>query len=44
MLMSIPLAFVSPTLALLSWLVMFPLGLLIDRRAPADLDSFMRRS
>jgi uncharacterized membrane protein len=31
---SIPIAFVSTTLAVISWFLTFPLGLLIDRRAP----------
>lgn len=34
MALSIPLAYVGTTLALLSWLLMIPVGLLIDRAAP----------
>ncbi len=34
MALSIPLAYLSPTLALLSWLLMIPAGWLIDRHAP----------
>ena len=33
MALSIPLAYLSPTLALLSWLLMIPAGWLIDRTA-----------
>ena len=36
MLLSIPLALASPTVALSSWLVMIPLGIAIHRRAPRD--------
>lgn len=36
MALSIPLAYVSTTLALLSWLLMIPAGWLIHRFAPAD--------
>jgi uncharacterized membrane protein len=43
MLLSIPLAFVSPNLALLSWLVMFPLGIAIDRAAPPEFETLKRR-
>jgi hypothetical protein len=43
MVLSIPLAFVSPNLALLSWLVMFPLGIAIDRAAPPELETLKRR-
>lgn len=34
MALSIPLAYLSPTLALLSWLLMIPVGMLINRLAP----------
>ena len=34
MALSIPLAYLSPTLALLSWLLMIPAGWFIDRHAP----------
>jgi hypothetical protein len=34
MALSIPLAYLSPTLALLSWLLMIPAGWLINRHAP----------
>ncbi len=42
MLLSIPLAFASTSLALLSWLIMFPLGFYLNRRAPPDLDNLKR--
>jgi hypothetical protein len=34
MALSIPLAYLSPTLAILSWLLMIPAGWLINRHAP----------
>jgi uncharacterized membrane protein len=36
MLASIPLAYLSTTLALLSWLILSPIGHLLHRNAPAD--------
>lgn len=38
MALSIPLAYVSPTLALLSWLLMIPIGVLVHRLAPPAPD------
>ena len=38
MALSIPLAYVSPTLALFSWLLMIPVGRLIDRFAPPGVE------
>ncbi len=40
MLVSLPLAAWSPSLTLLSWLMMIPLGRMIDRREPADFREF----
>lgn len=40
MLASLPLAAWSPGLALLSWLLMIPVGRFIDRRQPADFRDF----
>jgi hypothetical protein len=37
---SIPIAFVSPTLALVSWLIVFPVEHLVDRVKPAGADDF----
>ena len=39
-LLSIPLAFLSPTIALLSWLVLSPLGILINRRMPPEARTY----
>ncbi len=39
---SIPIAFLSPTLALLSWLLTIPIGIWVDRRAPSDAKELLR--
>lgn len=39
-LLSIPIAFVNPTLALLSWFVLAPVGALINRRMPPDVRAY----
>jgi len=39
--LSTPLAFISSTLCLTSWLVMIPIGAYLSRKAPADLDGFL---
>jgi uncharacterized membrane protein len=38
---SIPIAFVSTTLAVISWFLTFPLGLLVHRRAPERTEEFL---
>jgi hypothetical protein len=35
---SIPIAFVDPTLALVSWLIVFPAEAFVDRKKPAGAD------
>ena len=42
-LLSIPIAFVNPTLALLSWFVLAPVGALINRRMPPDGRAYFGR-
>jgi uncharacterized membrane protein len=42
-LLSIPLAFVDTTAALLSWLVLSPIGYLINRRMPPDVIAYFSR-
>jgi uncharacterized membrane protein len=39
--LSIPLAFFSPTLALLSWLLGMPIGIVVDRRAPQSVREYL---
>jgi uncharacterized membrane protein len=39
-LISIPIAFVNPTWALLSWFALAPLGALINRRMPPDVRAY----
>jgi uncharacterized membrane protein len=38
--LSIPVAFLDPTVALLSWLVLAPVGLLINRRMPPEIQAY----
>jgi uncharacterized membrane protein len=38
--LSIPVAFLNPTIALLSWLVLAPAGLLINKRMPPDVRAY----
>jgi uncharacterized membrane protein len=38
--LSIPVAFLNPTVALLSWLVLAPVGLLINRRMPPEIQAY----
>jgi uncharacterized membrane protein len=42
-LLSIPVAFVNSTLALLSWFVLAPVGALINRRMPPDVKAYFGR-
>ena len=42
-LLSIPIAFANPTLALLSWLVLSPVGHIINRRMPPDVLAYFSR-
>lgn len=37
---SVPIAFLNPTFALLSWLVLAPVGLLINRRMPPEVQAY----
>jgi hypothetical protein len=41
--LSIPLAFVNTTLALLSWLVLSPVGFYINRRMPPEVLAYLSR-
>jgi uncharacterized membrane protein len=41
--LSIPIAFLNPTLALLSWLVLAPVGRLINRRMPPEVMAYFSR-
>ncbi len=41
--LSIPIAFVNPTLALLSWFALAPVGALINRRMPPDVRAYFGR-
>lgn len=41
--LSIPIAFVNPTLALLSWLVLAPVGHLINKRMPPEVLAYFGR-
>jgi len=42
--LSIPLAFLSPTLALLSWLLSVPLGFAAERRSRGEASEYMERT
>jgi uncharacterized membrane protein len=41
--LSIPIAFLNPTLALLSWLVLAPVGHLINKRMPPEVLAYFSR-
>ena len=41
--LSIPIAFVNPTVALLSWLVLAPVGHLINKRMPPEVLAYFSR-
>jgi hypothetical protein len=41
--LSIPIGFVSTTAALISWLVLAPVGHLINRRMPPDVLAYFSR-
>jgi hypothetical protein len=41
--LSIPIAFASTTAALLSWLVLSPIGFLINRRMPPEVLAYFSR-
>ena len=40
--LSIPIAFVSPTLAIVSWLLNLPVGALVSRRMPDEARDVLR--
>ena len=41
--MSIPIGFVDTTAALLSWLVLAPVGFLVNRRMPPEVLAYFQR-